>query len=147
MMFAKVLLLWQNAASRASAILASNISADVMSRIADLKMEIRTLADVAEAYALVQKANARAAWNKYMNYGWYDPDLARYEIDKANREASAFFGVVSGIISIANRSRGVGGGGGGRSVGGGGSPSKRLKDTAKAAKKSRNMARHNSRIP
>jgi len=25
-----------------------------------------------------------------MNYGWYDPDLARYEIDKANREASAF---------------------------------------------------------
>jgi len=59
MMFAKVLLLWQTPHHGLRAILASNISADVMSRIADLKMEIRTLADVAEAYALVQKANAR----------------------------------------------------------------------------------------
>lgn len=136
-----------NAASRASSILASNISADVMKCISAYKQQIRTLADVVEAQNAAMREAHRAARAKFGTVT-NDPIINRAVADymyTAQQNISAYYGSVSAIIAIANRPRGVSSGGGYKSAGssGGGyksagtpsrgSPSKSAKDTAKAA--------------
>lgn len=126
-----------NAASRASSILASNISADVMKCISAYKQQIRTLADVVEAQNVAMREAHRAARAKFGTVT-NDPIINRAVADymyTAQQNISAYYGSVSAIIAIANRSRGVGGGGGGRSVGSSSSGSPSSGSTAKAAEK------------
>ena len=108
-----------NAASRASSILASNISADVMKCISAYKQQIRTLADVVEAQNVAMREAHRAARAKFGTVT-NDPIINRAVADymyTAQQNISAYYGSVSAIIAIANRSRGVSSGGGYKSTG------------------------------
>lgn len=119
-----------NAASRASYILGENISADAMKCIAAYKGQIRTLADLAEAYAVAMGEVSKAASAMRKEYGsdGLAGRVANDYVMKMQGEIGAFrSGAASEIRAIAARDSGGGRGGGGRDTG---SPSKGLKDTA-----------------
>jgi TP901 family phage tail tape measure protein len=103
-----------DAASRAYAIMGTNISATTMSIIASIKTEIRTLADLAEAHDKARQAAFLSVTQGGIASGMGGTS---WKLAQINREMGAFYGVAGQIMAIANRSRGVGGGGGVRSTG------------------------------